>query len=306
MDDTARPQSDIGKTESETAKYQSVRQDDDTDTINLADYLRVISKHRIMIFLICAIAVIMTAIVSLFLPKRFSATASILPPMELLQDQSKLGSNLGLGKGGLAAELFGGSNVTDMYVGILKSRVIADAIIDKFNLMKLYRKKYHSEAIGELRENTTIKGSEGGIVSITVLDRDPERAAAMANAYVEELDRQNKRLSTGQTTSKRVFLENRLREIQTDLSNIENMPSREAKIKEMLFELLTREYEVAKIEEAKSMPTIQVLDKAVVPEKRSRPKRKQMVLLAGTTALFVSVFAAFVREYLARTPLDGV
>jgi tyrosine-protein kinase Etk/Wzc len=80
--------------------------------------------------------------------------------------------------------------------------------------------------------------------------------------------------------------------------------SRDAKIKEMLYELLTREYEVAKIEEAKSMPTIQVLDSAVVPEKKCRPKRAQIVMLASVTALFVSVFAAFVREHFARISLS--
>ncbi|MGA2467031.1 MAG: GNVR domain-containing protein, partial [Thermodesulfobacteriota bacterium] len=104
--------------------------------------------------------------------------------------------------------------------------------------------------------------------------------------------------------SKKVFLENRLREIEKDLSGIDNLLSRDAKIKEMLFELLTKEYEIAKIEEAKSMPTIQVLDKAVVPEKKYKPKRTQMVVLAGVISLFVSVLAAFVREHL--TPLDGI
>ena len=83
------------------------------------------------------------------------------------------------------------------------------------------------------------------------------------------------------------------------------MLSRDAKIKEMLFELLTKEYEIAKIEEAKSMPTIQVLDKAEPPEKKCKPKRTRMVLLAGITGLFISVIAAFIREYFVQTPLGG-
>jgi len=168
-------------------------------------------------------------------------------------------------------------------------------------LMKVYKeKKYKTNVRKKLRKNTFIKVSDEGIVSITVEDRDPNRAAAMANAYVEELDRQNKRLSAGQATSKRLFLSNRLKEIEEELSKIENLLSREAKIKEMLYELLTREYEIAKIEEAKNMSTIQILDRAVVPERKCKPNRRQMVMLSAITALFLAVFAAFAREYFAK------
>lgn len=293
MDDTARPQIDSG-------------QASDEESINLADYLRVVSRNRRMIFWICAVTVIVTAFISLILPKKYAATASILPPMEFLQDQAKLTTGLGLGLGkGLAAELLGMSSIADMYTEILKSQVIADAIIDRFDLMNLYHKKYRSEALMKLKENTIFKGSNEGIVSITVIDRDRNRAADMANAYVDELDRQNKRLSTGQTTSKRVFLENRLKEIRAELSNIDNITSREARIKEVLFELLTKEYEVAKIEEAKSMPTIQILDKAVVPEKKYSPKRMQMIVLAGIAGLFISILFVFSREYFVRNPLNS-
>jgi uncharacterized protein involved in exopolysaccharide biosynthesis len=157
-----------------------------------------------------------------------------------------------------------------------------------------------------LRDRTSIKVGDEGIVAITVEDSDPCRAASLANAYVEELDRQNKRLSVGQATNKKIFLENRLREMEKDLSGIDSLLSRDAKNKEMLFDLLTKEYEIAKIEEAKSMPTIQVLDRAEPPEKKCKPKRAQMVLVAGAIGLFVSVFAAFVRERITRTSLNGM
>jgi uncharacterized protein involved in exopolysaccharide biosynthesis len=191
-----------------------------------------------------------------------------------------------------------------MYVGILQSRSVVDALIERFDLAAAYKdQKGVSAARQILYGSTSIKVTDEGIITITVEDRDPCRAADLANAYVEELDRQNKRLFVGQAASKKIFLENRLKEIELDLSRIDNLLSRDAKIKEMLFELLTREYEIAKIEEAKSMPTIQVLDKAVVPENRCKPKRKPMVVLAGATALFVSVLAAFVREHFMSMPL---
>ena len=297
MDDVTRPHGDIDKT-ADNGGCSSARQNVEDDTINLADYLRVISKHRRMIFWICTIAVITTGIVCLLLPESFAATATVVPPVDLLQKESAL---LGSIKNPMLRQAVDITSIADMYVGILKSRSVADALIEGFDLGKVYKVKRSFSAVRQiLHDRTAIQVGDEGIVVITVEDRDPCRAAALANAYVEELDRQNKRLFVGQAASKKVFLENRLKEIEQELSRIDNLLSRDAKIKEMLFELLTREYEIAKIEEAKSMPTIQVLDRAVVPEKKCRPKRVRMVLLTGVASLFVSIFAAFIREHFAQ------
>ena len=272
----------------------------DGDEINLIDYFMVIFKYRIMILCICIFAVVTTAIVSLLKPKIYSATATIVSPMDIMQKQTGLAGALG-GKSSMLSKAIGVTSVANMYAGILESRVIVDVIIDRFDLMKVYEEnKYKSNVREKLRNNTFTKVSDEGIVSITVEDRDPNRAAAMANAYVEELDRQNKRLSAGQATSKRLFLVNRLEEIEQELSKIENLLSRDAKIKEMLFELLSTEYELAKIEEAKSMPTIQVLDRAIVPEQRMARGTKKKVMLAGAVSLMVAGLLAFVREYFAK------
>jgi len=274
------------------------------DGINLADYLRVIAKHRQTIFRICAAAVILAVILSFILPKSYSATAAVVPPIDVLQKEAGMGGGLGGIKSDLLRKAMDSGSIAEMYVGILKSRSIADAIIERFDLSKVYKIKNNFSAVRQvLHERTTIQVTNEGIINITVEDRDRDRAAALANAYVEELDRQNKRLFVGQAASKKYFLENRLKEIQTELSNIENIPSREARIKEMLFELLTREFEVAKIEEAKSMPTIQVLDKAIVPENKCKPKRKQMIMTSLAAGFFLSVVVAFVREHFTRSPL---
>jgi len=282
----------------DTEKHRQSLQDED---INLLDYLRLVYKFRRMIVLFCAVAVVTTAIVVLSRPKTYSATASVVPPIEFLQKESQLASGLGAGKSSLLRKAIDVTSIADMYVGILQSRAIADAIIDRFDLMKVYGEdRYRSNARNKLRKNTAIKVSDEGIITITVKDRDPNRAAAMANAYVDQLDQQNKRLSSGQATSKRVFLENRLKEIERQLSNIENIPAREARIKEMLYELLCQECELAKIEEAKSMPTIQVLDRAIVPETSMPRGTMKKTALAGVVSLMLAIFVAFSREYFAR------
>jgi len=282
----------------------------DEDEINLIDYLRVIFKYRIMILCICIFAVVTTAIISFLLPKIYSATASIVPPMDIIQKEAEFTGALGAGKSSMLSKVIGVTSVANMYAGILESRVVVDVIIDRFDLMKVYeKKKYKSNVRRKLRNSTVIKVSDEGIVNITVEDKDPNRAAAMANAYAEELDRQNKRLSSGQATNKRIFIENRLIEIDNEFSNIPNIPTRRAKVLDTLYQTLTIEYELARIEEVKSMPTIQILDKAVVPEVKCKPRRRQMVMLSGIAALFLATFAAFAREYFARvnaSPSEGV
>ncbi len=273
------------------------------ESINFADYLRVISKNGRMIFRIFTITILSAAVVSLFLPKMYSATASIVPPIDNLQSQSIFSSGISALKNPLLQQVMDVSSLADMYAGILQSRSIADALIDGFNLSKVFGHTKYIDLRRKLAKRTSVNVGEDGIVSVTVEDRDPCMAALLANAYIEELDKQNKRLFAGQAAGKKVFLENRLNEIQQELKRVDNLLTREAKIKEMLFEMLTQEYEVAKIEEAKSIPTIQVLDTAVIPEKKSKPKRLQIIFLSGITSLLVGIFVAFTREHFARESL---
>jgi tyrosine-protein kinase Etk/Wzc len=308
MDDMTRPCSGCEKPVTGALENtdSSSALKDSADEINLADYLCVISKYRRMIFWIFAVTVLVTAIISMLLPKMYAATVSVVPPMDVMQREALMAGGLGAAKSSILRQAMDVTSISDMYVGILRSRSVVDALIERFDLSRVYgeeNKSYLTRKI--LGDRTYIKVGDEGIVAITVEDRDPCRAANLANAYVEELDRQNKRLFVGQATNKKVFLENRLKEMERDLSGIDNLLSRDAKNKEMLFDLLTKEYEIAKIEEAKSMPTIQVLDRAEPPEKKCKPKKTQMILLAGAIGLFVSVFAAFVCENLSRTPLGG-
>ncbi|MBN2133919.1 MAG: hypothetical protein JW741_30735 [Sedimentisphaerales bacterium] len=269
------------------------------EEIDLFDYLRVIHKYRRMILAICVLAAVTTGVVCILSPITFLSTTSIMPPLESLEGSSRLGAGmLGGAESALLRNVMNVTSVADVYVGILESRAVSDALVERFDLTGVYEVEGAGyEARNRLRENTKINASDEGLVYITVEDRDPSRAAAIANAYVEELDEQNKRLSSGQATSKRVFLENRLKEIEQKLSRIESIPSREAQVQEMLYELLIRESEIAKIEEAKSMPTIQVLDPATPPERRKARGTVRKTMLAGIVALVFGIFLAFAREY---------
>jgi len=269
------------------------------DEISLLAGCRVVSKYRWMIVLPAAIAVTAAGLINISRPRMYMATTTVVPPIDVLQKQADLAGGLGGARAMLKGVLSTGG-ITDLYVGVLKSRAVADAIVDRFDLFHVYeRVKTRAEVQGELSKNSRIEVSRrDGIVQIAVKDRDPNRAAAMANAYVEELDLQNKRLSGSQARNRRIFWENRLAQIKAELSQIDTLPAREAQIKEMLFELLAREHELAKMEEAKSMPTIQVLDRAAASERPEPRGTVKKVTLAGVVMLILSTLLAFGREYV--------
>jgi len=268
--------------------------------IELIDYLLVIWRHRLMIVSLCFVAMAATVALMLVQPRRYQASATIVPPIAVLQKQSAVSGGLGGLGGSMLRDIMDSGSIAGIYVEILESREVTDAIINQFDLMRVYENVENvTKARRELSKNTSIKTTDEGAVKIGVTDLDPNRAAAMANAYVDELDKQNKRLSTGEATSKRIFLEGRLKEVQNRLSGIENISAHEAAVQEMLYELLVRECEMAKIEEAKSMPTLQVLDEAVVPELPVARGTVGKGLMAGVAAVVLGIFLSFAREYVA-------
>ncbi len=275
---------------------------------HILDYLRVVTRHWRLIPLICIPSVVGVAAWSLMMTETYRATASIVPPTQYAQgDLSLVGGLIGGGEGAFLRKAMAMTNAADLYVGILRSRAVLDAILERFNLVEVYGCSGRRWlALDRLQERTQIVVGEEGIVGISVVDEDPARAAAIANAYVAEVDRQNKRLSAGQATGRRLFLENRLKEIEEKFSRIESLPSREIQVQETLYELLVRECELAKIEEAKSMPTIQVLDEAIPPTQKFEPHRKQMVKMAGGGSLTLVVFLAFFLEYREEMKQTGL
>jgi uncharacterized protein involved in exopolysaccharide biosynthesis len=270
--------------------------------MNVFEYLRVLYKYRWMVLVICAVAGVTTGTVCYCSRPRYTALASVMPPLEMLQGRGGLGMGmLSGGETALLRNFMNTSDVTDTYVGILESRAVADAIVERFHLANAYGTGgSKAQARAWLERNTDIRVSDKGIIHIQVVDDDRYRAAELANAYVEELDRQNKRLAAGQAASKRAFLETRLQGVEQKLSHIDSLRSEDARVQEMLHEMLVRECEVAKIEEARSVPTIQVLDPAVPAEVRNPRGTVRKAALAGLIALVCTMFLAFGREYVAE------
>jgi tyrosine-protein kinase Etk/Wzc len=143
-----------------------------------------------------------------------------MPPQ---QSQTTLSALLGqLGPlGMLGAKDLGLKSTSDLYVDMLQSRTIADALIQQFDLKREYNLKTQADTRLKLAARSAISATKDGIISISVLDPDPKKAADMANAYVTELYKLNQNLATTEAGQRRVFYEQQLEKAKEDLSRAE-------------------------------------------------------------------------------------
>lgn len=358
--------------------------------IGLIDLLIVLAKRKKLIVGLPLGAAVLAAAISMALPDVYTANARLLPPQQAQSGAAALLSQLG-GLAGAAAGAAGLKNPNDLYVGMLKSRTVAEKLISKFGLKKVYGTESEEKAIAKLKADTSITSGKDGLIDIEVQAHDKKLVAPLANAYVNELLQLTKVLAVTEAGQRRMFYEQQLERAKNNLANAEiavkgaldtrgvisvdaesravletagrlraqvsakeiqlssmrafmtpNNPEyrrveeelnslrtelnklengrggdiatiasadeakqsgfanikllRDVKYYQMLYELLAKQYEVARLDEARDPSVIQVLDPAVEPERRSAPKRTIIVLLTALGALFVSIIFAFVAE----------
>lgn len=353
-------------------------------------YLRLVWSERRMLVRVLFYALLASTIIAFLIPVRYKSTARLMPP----DSQSNL-SGLAMaaaatstftedGLQGLASDFLGLKSTSDMFVGVLGSNTVQDELIQQFDLKKVYWDRHIEDARADLAAHTDVSiERKSQIIEISVTDRNRERATAMCQAYVEELNRLVSQLSTSAARRERIFLEGRLQNVNKDLevaekefsqfasknttidvkeqgkamvdaaailqgqliaaeSELEGLrqiytdsnarvrtlrarvdelkaqlekiagkgedvsassddqqqdssyPSirklpllgvtyadlyRQTQIQETVLKTLTKEYELAKIQEAKEIPTVKVLDPASVPDKRSFPPRLLIIVL---------------------------
>lgn len=334
---------------------------------------------------------------ALLIPSRYEATTQLMPP----DGQSSSGMAMlsavegrAGGLGGVVGDLLEVKNSGALFVGILGSRTVQDRLIGQFDLRHAYHAGKMEDARAGLAAHTRIaEDRKSGIIAVTVIDHDPRLAAAMAQSYIDGLDRLVEQVSTSSARRERIFLEERLRAVKQDLDSaaqkfsifaskntaidipaqskamveaaatlegqliaaeaelhglqamyteqnvrvrslrarvaelraqlgkmggesgttaapssetdaslypaIRQLPLlgvtyadlyRQTKIQETVYELLTQQYELAKVQEAKEVPSVKVLDAAVVPTKKSFPPRG-LLTVAGATIAFLAMCA---------------
>jgi uncharacterized protein involved in exopolysaccharide biosynthesis len=326
-----------------------------------------------------------------------------LPPQ---QSQSNAVAILGqIGAlGGGPSQALGLKNPSDIYVAMLKSRTVADKLIERFSLKDVYGSDFLANARKDLARYSSIGASRDGIITIEFDDKDPKRSAEIANAYIEELRSLTVQLAVSEAGQRRLFFEGQLKKVKNDLvtaelglrkftqdsglvnpqgqiglsvaaaaslraqiaakeiqlstmrtyategnpdlkrtnqeltglrvelAKLENNANagkgdvmvpfgkapeigleyirlyRDVKYYETLFEVLAKQYEIARIDEAKDATLIQVLDAAVRPEQKSKPNRTLVVLFSILGSGIAAILIALALEAVKRNralPLEN-
>jgi uncharacterized protein involved in exopolysaccharide biosynthesis len=381
----------------------------DDEEVNLLDYWWVVRKRFRLIALLCVASVLVTLGYSLRLPNIYQSTVTILTPTEAS------GGGIGLASvltaSGIIQSIPGLSMPSltpqrDVFVSILKSRTMAEAVVEHFHLQERYKAKFFADAVSRLQQSTMVSLSKDGVITVKVEEGDPGLAAAIANFYVDNLDYMLSRFGITEASKQRAFIAERLAETEHELRRAEEtlrqfqetkkvialqeqakgaveiaaqlkgeimasevqlevmrkfateanpeviklkrrieemkrhmaqmqygkgwvlppedhnpaeprneihipfaqVPElglelarlmRDVKVQETVYTLLTQQLEQAKIAEARDMPTVRILDKAVPADRKIKPKIKFNMTIAGITSLFVGILLAFFVEYLA-------
>lgn len=367
--------------------------------------LRLLWNERSFLVRAAGIGLMISAAIAFAIPKRYTTNTRLMPPDSQSSSNmmmlAGMAQKAGTGLGSEAGDLLGLKSSGALFVGMLQSQTIQNRLIEQFELKKVYGKRLMLDARTQLSGNTAVQEDrKSGIITITVTDRNPQRAASIANAYINELNNMVAQLSTSSAHRERLFLEDRLQSVKRDLDDAETQlaqfssknstldiqqqgkamldaasnlagqmiaaeselqglrqiytennarvrelsarvgelrkeldkiggmdsniaragqggvnsslepladtttdmpyPSirrlpllgakyadyyRQAKIQETVYELLTQQNELAKVEEAKETPSVKVLDPAEIPEKKSYPPRLIIMILGTCIAL---------------------
>jgi uncharacterized protein involved in exopolysaccharide biosynthesis len=374
---------------------------------DILDVLLILAARKRLIILMSVAGFVLGIGLVLLVAPSYTAKATILPPQQEQSSSSALLGQFGAlaSMSGLGSSL-GIKNPADLYIAILQSQTVTDAMIKRFDFIRLYHPKRMSDARLMFQRNAKFVAGKEGMISISFVDGDPRRAAAIANAYVDELYNLNTRLALGAASQRRLFFEQQLaqekdkladaevalkvteeatgviapsgqteniirqvaqiqaeiteREVElgalrtsstdqnpdvirltTELSSLRsqlrdlesaagakhapgdisittaNVPEaglayirkeRDVKYHQLLFDLLARQYEAARMDEAKSAPVIQVVDPALPPDRKSAPFRALWALVGGTLGFLFSsgyVLSSFVYRRLAADEQQG-
>jgi capsule polysaccharide export protein KpsE/RkpR len=348
---------------------------------------------------VAASAFVVSLLIALVLPKQYESRARLMPPEQANSGAAMLAALVGKGTGsggsglaGIAGTLLGVKNSGALFVALLQSGTVSGHLIERFNLLHVYHKRYRSDAAKKLACKTTItEGAKSGVITIVVTDRSPSRARDLAQGYLEELNDLVAKVNTSSAHREREFIEQRLKAVQDELQHaqvelsdfssknatldikeqtramvdagaklqaqlivseseldslrqvygddnvrvraatartsllqreleresgqsdkeltqnnvdashpypaLRQLPQlsvrwanlyRTVRIHETVFDLLSEQYEMARIEEVKSIPTVSVIDVPGLPERKSGPHRIWIVVLSTILSMVLT------------------
>lgn len=264
-----------------------------SDEINLLDYWKVILKNKKYIIIIVSVAVAVTIVVSLLMTSVYEAKAVIAPASQ---------QNVPSSMGSLAAQFViatpAPSNVTEI-VGLLNSNILREKLINKYNLLPVFfkkdalEKKSEDEKIWEglrfLEDVLKINFKQkDNIIELSMQFKDPNTAADILNYTLTELNEYMSSEAKRVAEANKKYLELQINETSDPF------------IKTKLYNLIAQQIEQSMMAEAKENFAFKVIDPSKAPDKRIKPKRTLMVIIAFVTSLFAGIFFAFFKEYIDK------
>jgi capsule polysaccharide export protein KpsE/RkpR len=358
-------------------------------------HLQLLWEKRRLLYRAAAWALAISTVIAFLIPNRYESSVSVMPPDSMNGSGTMLAALASKASPELAAMaggLLGTKGSGALFVDLFRSRSVQDRVGDRLNLQKVYRARYKQDARKTLNDHTSVsEDRKSGVISLTVTDKNPERAHDIAQAYVDELNRLVSQVSTSSARRERIFIERRLTTVKSDLEDAEKQFSafasknsaldikeqtkamvesagllqgqliasqselqsleqiytsnnvrvrslqarvdelkrqaqklqgtdaslvsdaaqpdqmyppirklpllgvewadlyRRMKIQETVYELLNQQYELARIQEAKEIPTVNVIDTANLPEKKSWPPRGLIIVLLTVLSMAAAV-----------------
>ncbi len=182
---------------------------------------RDIYRRRILILGVTVVAAAVSVLLAFMLPVWYKASTSVVLPRTT--GRGALTAVLGQLGSMASAILGGGVGDYTRYLSILESRTMMEAVVDEFGLVEVYETgkapNPRGEAVEVLRGNVDFYvDAEFEFLRVSAFDRDPNRAANMANYFVTELNRRNAELLSGQARAMRMYLEERYQAAETALA----------------------------------------------------------------------------------------
>ncbi|MDL1892353.1 hypothetical protein FBQ87_05620 [Sphingobacteriales bacterium CHB3] len=195
----------------------------ETPASTIIEFLSIVTKYRKFISRFVLSVTVVVTVAALLSPKWYKSTASVFPAEKAdlfgLEGISSLAKNLSP-----ARALLGSNPEADRYMAILKSGTVLSAVIEKFKLDSVYDiTNYRMEkTTKELLGNTEFMVESEGNITVTVYDKDAQRAADMANYFVELLNKTNTVLQSENARGNRQFIEERYKKNMVDLAAAED------------------------------------------------------------------------------------
>ncbi len=184
--------------------------DDDGQDISLGELATMLAARWKLVAGAAVVAALGAFGAASLVPSWFTASTVILPPQQQQSSAASAIAQLGA-LAGLAGGLANVKSPADQYVALMQSVTVSDRLIDQFKLQSVYDKEFRQDTRKKLKENVRIGvGKKDGLITVEVDDRDPARAAAIANAYVEQLRQMTNALAVSEAQQRRMFFEQQL------------------------------------------------------------------------------------------------